>query len=178
MKKTKIILLIMGILIIVLGVTYAIYTWSGLVTVKGTAKCFDVTYVKGRNIGSNENKATLELGNSAKDGLSSTAMLSSNPHNINTITPRNTARYLPISFTSLYVFTAKYISIPQKNDNINILIKVSFNFISANVLALSLIIVYILVYFKMNPTKKAPIKLPIKVIINSLIYFLLKLLIK
>lgn len=78
MKKTKIILLILGILIIVLGATYAIYTWSGLVTVKGTAECFDVTYVKGRNIGSNENKATLELGNSAKDGLSSTAMLSLN----------------------------------------------------------------------------------------------------
>ena len=78
MKRTKLILLITIIVIFIIGVTYAWYTWTGVSSVKGNSECFVVDYVKGRDIGSNENIQVLSLGESAKDGLSSTAELSLN----------------------------------------------------------------------------------------------------
>ena len=78
MKKTKLILLITIMTICLVGATYAWYTWAGVSLIKGNAECFDVNYVKGRDIGSNENIQTLGLGESAKDGLSSTAEISLN----------------------------------------------------------------------------------------------------
>ena len=78
MKNGKIILLVIGLIVLVTGTTYAIYTWRGKSFIKGEFECFDVNYTKGREIGSNENKATLELGSSALDGLSSTMEVSLN----------------------------------------------------------------------------------------------------
>lgn len=72
MNKKKLILgIILGIILLG-GTTYAIYTWIGKTIISGDAECFSVNYVKGRDIGSNENSQTLKLGDNFNDGLSST----------------------------------------------------------------------------------------------------------
>lgn len=73
MKKNIIIIasIILGITLII-GSTYAVYTWGVNLKIKGVGNCFDVVYVKGNDIGSNENKKTLMLGSSYTDGLSTT----------------------------------------------------------------------------------------------------------
>lgn len=75
MKKSKLILLIILLVMVITGVTYAVYTWKGNAFVKGASECFGVNYVKGRNIGGNE---LLRLGESPLDGLSSTIEVSLN----------------------------------------------------------------------------------------------------
>ena len=70
--KKKLIISITALSMIIVGVTYAWYTWAIQFDISGTAQCFDVEYVKGRDIGSNENRKTLILGNNYYDGLSST----------------------------------------------------------------------------------------------------------
>lgn len=73
MKKNILIVLsvILGITLII-GTTYAIYTWGVESKIKGVGNCFDVVYVKGNDIGSNENKKTLMVGRNFYDGLSTT----------------------------------------------------------------------------------------------------------
>ena len=72
MKKSKLILLIVGVVLVITGITYAAFTWVGKTNIKGSAECFDVNYVKGRDIGSDENKQMLKIGDGPLDGVSST----------------------------------------------------------------------------------------------------------
>lgn len=76
MKTSKAIIITLILIISVVGVTYAYYTWSGRTMVSGLSECFDVNYLKGRDITS----SSLKLGTSPLDGLSTTieASLSSN----------------------------------------------------------------------------------------------------
>lgn len=70
MNNKKRILLLILLIMTIIGTTYAVYTWAGKTFVRGTSECFEVNYLKGRDIGSNGE--TLKLGTSALDGLSST----------------------------------------------------------------------------------------------------------
>lgn len=81
-KKAKILGTIFGILgfiLLICGITYAIYTWATIDTenkvIEANSTCFNVIYTKGNNIGSNEQLAVLNIGNSYKDGLSTTVKL-------------------------------------------------------------------------------------------------------
>jgi hypothetical protein len=66
-------LIVLGIIVLVSGGTYAFYTWSSdNIKYSGSSECFKVFYVKGDDIGSNENKATLTPSYDYKGGLSST----------------------------------------------------------------------------------------------------------
>ncbi|MGM9876331.1 MAG: hypothetical protein ACI310_03780 [Bacilli bacterium] len=72
MKNNKLLYSILIVLLIILlsiGITYAVYTWNGNTFIKGISECFEVNYVKGRDIGSDE---ILILGEGPLDGLSST----------------------------------------------------------------------------------------------------------
>ena len=42
MKNGKIILLVIGLIVLVTGTTYAIYTWRGKSVIKGDFECLDV----------------------------------------------------------------------------------------------------------------------------------------
>lgn len=82
-KRQNIILIILLVLLIVTilsGVTFAAYTWQTLSSqnkeIQGITSCFNVNYVKGDNIGSNENNEILSLGSSYLDGLSTTVKMS------------------------------------------------------------------------------------------------------
>lgn len=68
MKTSKAILLVLILTISVVGITYAYYTWSGKAVVSGLSECFNVNYLKGRDITSN----SLKLGTSPLDGISTT----------------------------------------------------------------------------------------------------------
>ena len=59
MKKKVIysIIIVSVIIILSVAVTYAVYTFSGVVNISGTSECFDVNYVKGQDIGSDSNPA-------------------------------------------------------------------------------------------------------------------------
>ena len=74
--KSKVIfsvLFVLGIVLLVGGSTYAIFTWSSdNIKYTGSTECFDVYYLKGDDIGSNEEKATLTPSYSYEGGLSST----------------------------------------------------------------------------------------------------------
>lgn len=74
MKKKNIILLLLigGIIIFLLGITYAYYTFSINLNTDLTSECFDIIYVKGQDIGSNENSRTLYMSDNFRRGLSST----------------------------------------------------------------------------------------------------------
>ena len=73
MKKKVIysIIIVSVIIILWVAVTYAVYTFSGVVNISGTSECFDVNYVKGQDIGSDSNPANFVLASTYTEGLSS-----------------------------------------------------------------------------------------------------------
>ena len=73
MKKKVIysIIIVSVIIILSVAVTYAVYTFSGIVNISGTSECFDVNYVKGQDIGSDSNPANFVLASTYTEGLSS-----------------------------------------------------------------------------------------------------------
>ena len=76
-RRSKIYMIIFSILFVVTivsGITLAIYTWQTINDdiIEGESTCFDIVYVKGNDIGSNENMEKLVLGNDYLDGLSTT----------------------------------------------------------------------------------------------------------
>lgn len=73
MKKKVIysIIIVSVIIILSVAVTYAVYTFSGVVNISGTSECFDVNYVKGQDIGSDSNPANFSLASTYTEGLSS-----------------------------------------------------------------------------------------------------------
>lgn len=80
MKKSKLILLIIGVVLVVAGITYAAYTWiiPNTMKITGSSECFDVKYVKGKDIGSDNDVKTLMISDDYKGGLSSTLNISFN----------------------------------------------------------------------------------------------------
>lgn len=73
--KKKIIITIIAISTLIIGTTYAWFSWAIEFRISETSECFDIDYTKGKDIGSNENKKTLILGNSHYDGLSTTVQV-------------------------------------------------------------------------------------------------------
>ena len=73
MKKKVIysIIIVSVIIILSVAVTYAVYTFSGVVNISGTSECFEVNYVKGQDIGSDSNPANFALASTYTQGLSS-----------------------------------------------------------------------------------------------------------
>ena len=73
MKKKVIysIIIVSVIIILSVAVTYAVYTFSGVVNISGTSECFEVNYVKGQDIGSDSNPANFVLASTYTEGLSS-----------------------------------------------------------------------------------------------------------
>ena len=73
MKKKVIysIIIVSVIIILSVAVTYAVYTFSGVVNISGTSECFDVNYVKGQDIGSDSNPANFSLASTYIEDLSS-----------------------------------------------------------------------------------------------------------
>ena len=73
MKKKVIysIIIVSVIIILSVAVTYAVYTFSGVVNISGTSECFNVNYVKGQDIGSDSNPANFVLASTYTEGLSS-----------------------------------------------------------------------------------------------------------
>ena len=69
----KLLVVIRRLLIIIVSVsiTYAWLSWSGVVNISGTSECFDVNYVKGQDIGSDNNSANFSLASTYTEGLSS-----------------------------------------------------------------------------------------------------------
>ena len=69
----KLLVVIRRLLIIIVSVsiTYAWLSWSGVVNISGTSECFDVNYVKGQDIGSDNNPANFSLASTYIEGLSS-----------------------------------------------------------------------------------------------------------
>ena len=59
----KLLVVIRWLLIIIVSVniTYAWLSWPGVVNISGTSECLDVNYVKGQDIGSNNNPANFSL---------------------------------------------------------------------------------------------------------------------
>lgn len=81
MKRDKVITVILVIVIIVLtlGLSYAWYTWiSDKNNYKGSSECFDILYIKGTDIGSDQNKQELMPSDSYTGGLSSTVKININ----------------------------------------------------------------------------------------------------
>ena len=69
----KLLVVIRRLLIIIVSVsiTYTWLSWSGVVNISGTSECFDVNYVKGQDIGSDNNPANFSLASTYTEGLSS-----------------------------------------------------------------------------------------------------------
>ena len=69
----KLLVVIRRLLIIIVSVniTYAWLSWSGVVNISGTSECFDINYVKGQDIGSDNNPANFSLASTYTEGLSS-----------------------------------------------------------------------------------------------------------
>ena len=78
MKKKVIysIIIVSVIIILSVAVTYAVYTFSGVVNISGTSECFDVNYVKGGDIGSDSSPAKFSLASSYTGGLSTSVTVS------------------------------------------------------------------------------------------------------
>lgn len=79
MKKSKLILLIIGIVLVIIGITYAVFTWVvPALKITGSSECFDlnVKYAKGKDIGSDDKSKTLLIGGDYKSGLSTTITVS------------------------------------------------------------------------------------------------------
>lgn len=78
-KKYNIYSIVFGILLLITlisGGTLAVYTWQTISEdediIEGKSNCFTINYVKGNDIGSNENVEKLTLGSKYTDGLSTT----------------------------------------------------------------------------------------------------------
>lgn len=77
MKNSKIILLVIGLIVLVAGITYAIYTWTiEGIYIKGSTECFAINYVKGADIGSDQEEKTLMISDTYTGGLSTTMTVS------------------------------------------------------------------------------------------------------
>lgn len=80
--KNKIITSILAVVIIIIlvvGITFAYITWrSNNINSAGNSECFDILYVKGTDIGSDQNKATLMPSVDYTGGLSSTVKIGMN----------------------------------------------------------------------------------------------------
>ena len=78
MKKKVIysIIIVSVIIILSVAVTYAVYTFSGVVNISGTSECFDVNYVKGQDIGSDSNSRTLMVSDDYTGGLFASVIVS------------------------------------------------------------------------------------------------------
>lgn len=75
MKKENIatVLLVVIIIFLVAGITYAWYTWvSENTNYQGGSDCFNILYLKGNDIGSDQENATLVASETYEGGLSST----------------------------------------------------------------------------------------------------------
>ena len=71
MKKTKLIVLILFLILIITGVTYSWFTWvMPTFKISGTSECLDVKYTKGQDIGSDSNVKELLTSSDYKGGLS------------------------------------------------------------------------------------------------------------
>lgn len=71
--KKKIILIIILSILLILGITFAIYTYATYdEVIDAESNCFNIIYTKGVDIGSNENKSKLNIGRTYADGLSTT----------------------------------------------------------------------------------------------------------
>ena len=81
-NKGKLLGSIIGIILFIIcisGITYAIYTWKAKYDfIEGSMECFDVNYVKGSDIGSNENSEKLYMGSKYTDGLSTSIKMNVN----------------------------------------------------------------------------------------------------
>ena len=64
-------LIVLLIVVVSVSITYAWLSWSGVVNISGTSECFDVNYVKGQDIGSDNNSANFSLASTYTEGLSS-----------------------------------------------------------------------------------------------------------
>ena len=70
------VLIVVIIVILVVGITFAYITWqSSNINNTGNSECFDILYVKGTDIGSDQNKATLMPSDDYAGGLSSTVKI-------------------------------------------------------------------------------------------------------
>lgn len=80
MTKRSITLITIIILVIALigGTTYAAFTFSFNHDIDLTSECFDIIYTKGQDIGSNENKSTLSISDNYRGGLSTTLKIKNN----------------------------------------------------------------------------------------------------
>lgn len=80
MKKKYILLsgLVIGVICMIAGVTYAWLSANYRYDVGDTTGCFEIFYIKGNNIGSDQNKATLMPSTSYTGGLSSTVKMGTN----------------------------------------------------------------------------------------------------
>lgn len=73
------ILIVIIIIILVVGITFAYITWrSDNINNSGNSECFDILYVKGTDIGSDQNEATLMPSDDYTGGLSSTVKIGIN----------------------------------------------------------------------------------------------------
>ena len=72
------VLIVLLIIIVSVCITYAWLSWSGSVNISGTSECFDVNYVKGQDIGSEESPAKLSLASSYTEGLSTVVKVNLN----------------------------------------------------------------------------------------------------
>ena len=64
-------LIVLLIIIVSVSINYAWLSCSGVVNISGTSECFDVHYVKGQDIGSDNNPANFSLASTYTEGLSS-----------------------------------------------------------------------------------------------------------
>ena len=79
MKNSKIILLVIGLIVLVVGTTYAVYTWAIKgVDVNGISECFKVDYDKGQDIGSVNNSRTLLVSDDYTGGLFASVIVNLN----------------------------------------------------------------------------------------------------
>ena len=79
MKNSKIILLVIGLIVLVAGSTYAVYTWAiKNVNVNGISECFKVDYDKGQDIGSVNNSRTLLVSDDYTGGLFASVIVNLN----------------------------------------------------------------------------------------------------
>lgn len=79
MKNGKIILLVIGLILLVVGTTYAVYTWAIKgVNINGISECFKVDYDKGQDIGSVNNSRTLLVSDDYTGGLFASVIVNLN----------------------------------------------------------------------------------------------------
>ena len=83
MKDKKKILSIVGIvlliILVVVGTTYAIYTWAMDEDITGTFECFNINYVKGQDIGSDDNHRVFMASSDYIGGISASVIVSTDP---------------------------------------------------------------------------------------------------